>query len=163
MVIWGLNECLQSRTISRILMFSDNETEVPATFIMVIGGSDLHTGWYQVKYHQFYLDWRPSHYDRTRYLTIWLQSFLYPSVAQSLILYKPSSGTEFCFNVYCFARFFSLSFMFPRLRIVVPPPSTVQGKGIYTIFEVENQEIQFPLLFIKPCKDKHNFFSFKGW
>ena len=40
-------------------------------------------------------------------------------------------------------------------------PSTVQGKCIYTFFKAENQQIQFPLLCIKPSKDKHKFFLLK--
>ena len=51
--------------------------------------------------------------------------------------------------------------MFPGLRIEAPPLSTVQG--VYAIFKAENQEIQFPLLSIKPSIDKHKFLSFKGW
>ena len=38
--IWELNKSLLSRTMPRILMFSDNVTEVPATLIVVIGVSD---------------------------------------------------------------------------------------------------------------------------
>ena len=39
----------------------------------------------------------------------------------------------------------------------------LQDKCIYTIFKMDNQEIQFPLLCTKPSTDKHTFLSFKGW
>ena len=54
---------------------------------------------------------------------------------------------------------FSLVLMFSELRIEAPPLSTVED----TIFNVENQEIQFPLLCTKPNIDKHTCLSFKGW
>ena len=41
-------------------------------------------------------------------------------------------------------------------------PSTAQSKYIYTIFKVENQVIQFPLLCTKPSIAKHKLLSFKG-
>ena len=41
---------------------------------------------------------------------------------------------------------FTLVLMFPTLKIDAPLPSKAQGKGIYTIFKAENQEIEFPLL-----------------
>ena len=53
--------------------------------------------------------------------------------------------------------FFSLVLMFPGVRIEAPPPSTVQGKCIYTYLQAENQAIQLPLLCTKPCKDKQVF------
>ena len=40
--------------------------------------------------------------------------------------------------------------MFPGLKIETSPLSTVQGKCIYKIFKVDNQETQFLLLHTKP-------------
>ena len=52
--------------------------------------------------------------------------------------------------------------MFPGLRIEAPP-STVQGKCIYTIFKAKNQKIKIPFLCTKPNINKQKFLSFKGW
>ena len=52
---------------------------------------------------------------------------------------------------------FPLTLMFRAVRTEAPPPSTVQGKCIYTFFKGENQAIQLPLLCTKPSKDKHKF------
>ena len=75
--------------------------------------------------------------------------------ALGYFLYIPSSGTKFflMFTVWC--RLFFLILKFPRLRIEALPLSTVQGKCVYTIFQAESQEIQFPLLCSKPRKDEH--------
>ena len=58
---------------------------------------------------------------------------------------------------------FSLVLMFAGLRNEAPLLFTVQSKCIYTIFEAEIQEIQFPFICTKPSIDKHKFLSFKGW
>ena len=50
---------------------------------------------------------------------------------------------------------FSFILTFPERRIEAFPLSTVQGKYIYNIFKVENQETQFSLLCTKPSIDKH--------
>ena len=96
-------------------------------------------------------------------LTLWLQSFFcYPRIGTDNF-YKPLPGMDFRFQCLPFGTdFFSLVLMFPGVRIEASPPSTVQGKCIYTFFKVKNQAIQFLLLCTKPSKDKHKILSFKG-
>ena len=121
---------------------------------------------------------------QTNLLTLRLRRFcLLPFNWYSDNFYIPSPGTEFFLHVYCLAQTFFLVLMFPGLRIEksgnrLPASkglitrssllcegalSTVQGKCIYTIFKVENQETQFSLLCTKPSIDKHMFSSFQQW
>ena len=89
--------------------------------------------------------------------------FLYLSGAWRNFVYKPSPGTNFFAMFTVWHGLFSLTLMFPRLRIEVPSLSTVQGNCMYIFFKAENQEIQFLLLCTKPSKDKHKFLSLKAW
>ena len=93
-------------------------------------------------------------------LTLSLQSFLYPSGSTEIFLFANLHLALSFFNVYRLVRTFSLVLRYQRKRLP-PPPSTVQGKCIYTIFKMENQKIQLPLLCTKKSRDKHKFFVFQ--
>ena len=83
--------------------------------------------------------------------------FCYPHIGTERIFYIPSPGTEFFSMFTVWYGLFSFVLTFPRLRIEDSTLSTVQGKCVYKIFKVENQETQFPLLCTKSSIDKHVF------
>ena len=97
------------------------------------------------------------------FLTLWLQSFLYPSDGTEIFFYKLSPGMDF-FQCLLFGTDFFLWYScILGWELKLRPLSTVQGKCTYTIFNAENQEIQSPLSCTKPSIDKHKFLSFIAW
>ena len=80
-----------------------------------------------------------------------------------IICYKPSPGKEF-FNLYCLAWIFFFGTDVTSGWKLKLHPYLQYRVSVYTqIFKAEKQEIQFPLLYTKPSKDKQKFLSFKGW
>ena len=76
-------------------------------------------------------------------LTLWLQSFLYPSVGTKIIFYKPSMAWNFFSMFTIWHGYFSLVLMFHGLRIDAPPISTVQSKCIYTFLKPKIRKFDF--------------------
>ena len=93
-------------------------------------------------------------------LTIFLarEFFCYPLIGTEINFFTYLDGTSLFFHIYCLAQSFSLVLTFPGLRIEAALLSTVHGKCIYTIYKVQNQETQFPLLCTYPSIDKHKIF-----
>ena len=97
------------------------------------------------------------------HLTLWLQSFFATLELAWRLFLQTLTWHGLLFSMFTiWYGLFSLLLMFPKMRIEAPPPSTVQGKYIYTLFKAENQTIQLPLLCTKPSKDKCKFLSFRG-
>ena len=91
-------------------------------------------------------------------LTVWLRSFFIPFRGTEIIFYIPSPGTEF-FSFLLWHRLLWYS-CFPGWELKLFPYLQYRV-SVYTLSKAENQEIQFPLLYTKPIKDKHKFFLSK--
>ena len=91
-------------------------------------------------------------------LTVWLRSISYTLQGMEIIFTKLHLAQTFFFNVYCWARTFSLVLMFPRLRIEAPPLCTVQGKCINTFLKQRTRKLNFHSFVLNLVKIKISFF-----
>ena len=66
-------------------------------------------------------------------INLWLQSFFIPFKDMEIIVYKPSPGTDYFFNVYCLVQTFVFGTHVSRTENFSFAQSTVQAKCVYTL------------------------------